>query len=258
MKNFFSCFLSVTLICLISTLICVLAHLKPAWAAPSEMVIPYPPGMVIDKEGASSAPGEINHKDSVYFKMTDFYSMASTDERVMLTHYKTYQQTTEYTCGPAAALTVLYHYGNNDYDEMSLADGMKTQGYPIGTNPRNMVNFFKSIGWQVESSLDSPVFADYDAFRIFVWKKLQEGTPIMVENVEWGGHWRVIIGYDFMGTESTLDDVLIMADSYDTCDHCQDGYVAVNGEKFFSMWFDHFMLPKKQRNQPWIAARPQK
>lgn len=224
----------------------------------NEKVIPYPPGLVIDKEGASSAPMEINHKDSLYFTTPDFYAMASTDERVMLTHYKTYQQTTEYTCGPAAALTVLCHYGNQDYDEMSLAAEMKTQGYPIGTNPRNMVNFFKKIGWQVESSLDSPAFADYNAFRGFVWQKLQESTPIMVENVEWGGHWRVIIGYDTMGTTSTLDDTLIMADPYDTCDHCQDGYVAVNGEKFFSMWFDHFMLPKKQRNQPWIVARPQK
>ena len=78
----------------------------------------------------------------------------------------------------------------------------------------------------------------------------------MVENVEWGGHWRVIIGYDDLGTGSTLDDVLIMADPYDTCDHNQDGYAANNGEKFYSMWFDHSMLPKKERYQPWIIATP--
>ena len=78
----------------------------------------------------------------------------------------------------------------------------------------------------------------------------------MVENIEWGGHWRVIIGYDSMGTDSPLDDTLIMADSYDTADHKQDGYSAVNGIKFFSMWFDHSMLPKKQRVQPWLTAHP--
>ena len=141
---------------------------------------------------------------------------------------------------------------------MSLVTEMKTKGYPIGTNPHNMVNFFKKIGWQVESSLDSLTFDDYDTFKEFVCKNLRQKTPIMVENVGWGGHWRVIIGYDTMGTAEIIDDVLIMADPYDTCDHCQDGYVVVNGEKFFSMWFDHFMLPKKQRNQPWIVARPQK
>lgn len=232
------------------------AHVTPACA--EQRVIPYPPGLVTDKEGASSAPKEINHADSIYFKMPDVYSMTSSKGRIVLPHYQTYQQTTEYTCGPAAALTVLYHYGNHDYDEMSLAKEMKTQGYPIGTNPRNMVNFFKKIGWQVESSLDSPTFADYDAFREFLWKNLRQGTPVMVENVEWGGHWRVIIGYDTMGTESPLDDVLMMADPYDTCDHCQDGYTVSNGEKFFSMWFDHFMLPEDQREQPWIIAKPQK
>ena len=133
---------------------------------------------------------------------------------------------------------------------------MKTQGYPIGTNPLNMVKFFQKIGWEVRSSLDAPGFGTYTAFKEFVQKNLSQGVPIMVENVEWGGHWRVIIGYDTLGTKSTLDDVLIMADPYDTCDHNQDGYVVQNGEKFYSMWFDHSMLPKKQRSQPWIIAQP--
>ena len=78
----------------------------------------------------------------------------------------------------------------------------------------------------------------------------------MVENVEWGGHWRVIIGYDSMGTESPLDDMLMFADPYDTCDHRQDGYTTQNAEKFFSMWFDHFILPPKEQYQPWVVAYP--
>ena len=28
-------------------------------------------------------------------------------------------QTTEYTCGPSSALTVLYYYGIRDHDEMA-------------------------------------------------------------------------------------------------------------------------------------------
>lgn len=31
---------------------------------------------------------------------------------------------------------------------------------------------------------------------------LKDNTPILVENVEWGGHWRAIIGYDTMGTDT--------------------------------------------------------
>ena len=235
----------------------VWAFLLLAPAAAQELrVVPYPPGLDTMTEGASSAPAEINHRDSMYFAMPDFYSLVSEGGLVLLPHYPTYQQTTEYTCGPAAGLTVLYYYGRHDYDEMSLAKAMKTQGYPIGTNPANMVKFFQSLGWKVESSLDSKPFPDYGSFRDFVLMHLRQGTPIMVENVEWGGHWRVIIGYDTMETDSSLDDVLILADPYDTCDHLMDGYVVQNGEKFFSMWFDHSMLPEEQRNQPWIAAMP--
>ena len=220
-------------------------------------VVPYPDDLDTKSEGASSAPNEINHNNSIYFTENDFYNMKSTDDRVILQHYPTYQQTKEYTCGPAAALTVLYYYGNKNYDEMSLATAMKTQGYPIGTNPANMVKFFESIGWNVDSSLNHKIFAKYDDFKDWVIDNLNENTPIMVENIEWGGHWRVIIGYDTMETENPLDDVLIMVDPYDTSDHNQDGYTINNSCRFFSMWFDHSMLPKKQRNQPWIIAKPQ-
>ena len=220
-------------------------------------VIPYPEGTDTQSEGASSAPANINHDFSIYFDtLTDYFELKSTKNRVMLTHYPTYQQTKENTCGPAAALTVLYYFGVQDYDEAFLAVEMKTRPYPIGTNPGDMLAFFERIGWKTQSNLTHSRFDDYNVFRDFILENLSGGVPVMVENVEWGGHWRVIIGYDTMGTESTLDDVLILADPYDTCDHKQDGYVVNNGEKFYSMWFDHSMLPEKQRDQPFITARP--
>ena len=135
---------------------------------------------------------------------------------------------------------------------------MKTQPYPIWTNPKDMLAFFEKLGWKTDSSLTHKTFEDYDSFKNFVIENLKNNVPIMVENVEWGGHWRVIIGYDDLGTGSTLDDVLIMADPYDTCDHKQDGYAVNNGEKFYSMWFDHSMLPEEQANQPFITAHPEK
>lgn len=218
-------------------------------------VIPYPEGLDTTSSGASSAPKEINHAPSCYFSENDYFTMESTKTRTMLTHYPTYQQTTEYTCGPAAALTVLAYYGNREYTEMSLAKAMKTD-HTVGTDLLSMVKFFKGIGWQVGTGFGSMPFATYEAFREFARDSLKKGNPILVENVDWGGHWRVIIGYDTMGTESPLDDILILMDPYDTCDHKQDGYVVENGEKFYSMWFDHSLLPRKQRNQPWLIASP--
>ena len=221
-------------------------------------VIPYPESLDTKSEGASSAPAEINHKGSVYFDTgTDFYEAASTDSRIILRNYPTYQQTRENTCGPAAALTVLYYYGVKDYTEESLAREMKTRPYPIGTNPKDMLAFFERIGWKTQSSINRDKrFDEYADFMKFVQDNLKAGIPIMVENVEWGGHWRVIIGYDTMNTESEADDVLIIMDPYDTSDHQQDGYCVNNGERFYYTWFDHSMLPEDQRDQPFIIAHP--
>ena len=241
---------------LLITLLIVLSLSSFAAAEPVK-IIPYPAGTDTQTEGASSAPKNINHKYSIYFDtMTDYFELQSNERRIILSHYPTYQQTKENTCGPAAALTVLYYYGNTDYTESSLAVEMKTQPYPIGTNPKDMLAFFERLDWTTDSSLTHKKFEDYDSFKNFVVENLKLGIPIMVENVEWGGHWRVIIGYDDLGTGSTLDDVLIMVDPYDTCDHKQDGYTVNNGEKFYSMWFDHSMLPKEQAEQPFIIAFP--
>ena len=209
-----------------------------------------------EDNGAADVPTEINHKNSIYFTEPDFYSMKSKGSLTILPKYPTYQQTTEFTCGPAAALTVLKYYNIYYYDEMQIAKEMKTQGYLVGTNPSNVVDFFKGIGWNVQSSLDSTPFKDYTEFKNFVIENLKLGRPIMVDNIEWGGHWRVIIGYDSMNTNSTLDDVLIFADSYDTSDHKQDGYTVGNGRRFYAMWFAHSNTPEDQRVKPYVVAYP--
>lgn len=203
----------------------------------------------------TNAPPEMNHEDSIYFAHPNFYEMTSDDDRVILTHYPTYQQTTLYTCGPACALTVLNYFGEKNFDEMTLAKEMKTHS-TRGTSPENIVNFFQKIGWQVKSSLTTAPLADYEEFRDFILRNLRLGRPIMVENVELAGHWRVIIGYDGMKTETTFDDVLIFADPYDIGDHKQDGYTIGSVARFCEMWFDHNLFPKNQRLQPWVVAYP--
>lgn len=228
--------------------------------AAESRVVPYPAGYVTTKEGASSYNGLGNVKQSPYYKALDFYHLQSTDTLTLLPHYKTYQQTTEITCGPAAALTVLVHFGNTNWQEQDIAKIMGTKP-AVGTDTKGMVAFFKSIGWEVKSSLtasnkDGSTFATIGNFRDFVIDDLKTNTPILVENIDWGGHWRVIIGYDTMGTATVADDVLIMADSYDTADHFQDGYVVTAVEKFYYMWFDAHLLPKGQQSQQWIIAKP--
>ena len=59
-----------------------------------------------------------------------------------------------------------------------------------------------------------------------------------------------------MGTDSFGDDVIILADPYDTSDHMQDGYHIVPAERFFYMWLDKKILPEDQDVQQWLIATP--
>lgn len=223
-------------------------------------VIPYPADYDTAKEGASSYSGLGNVKHSPYYTAVDFYNLPSTATLTLLPHYETYQQTTEISCGPAAALTVLTHFGDTSWQEKEIASIMGTKPV-VGTDTKGMVKFFKAIGWEVTSSLTAAnkngiSFSTEEEYRNFVIDHLKHNTPILVENIEWGGHWRVIIGYDTMGTDTSADDVLILADSYDTADHQQDGYVISPVQKFYYMWFDAHMLPQGQQIQQWIVAKP--
>lgn len=207
-----------------------------------------------DPEGATAAPADINHANSIYFPQIDFAALTSNADRIILADYPTYQQTTGYSCGSAAALTVLYHYGNRDFDEATLIRRMDSKPH-VGTSLSAMIKFFREIGWDVQSSLDT-LPLDEDEFQKFVVESLTAGKPIIVDNIEWGGHWRVIIGIDIMGTDNLYDDVLIFADPFDTSDHNQDGYCVGSLDRFFSMWFAHDLLPEAEHNQPWLIATP--
>ncbi len=83
---------------------------------------------------------------------------------------------------------------------------------------------------------------------------LNAGRPIMVEWVDWDGHWQAIIGYDNNGTPSIGDDVLIFADPYDTSDHWQDGYYFYPLERWFYMWHDRKVAAKPYQLQPYIIV----
>lgn len=209
---------------------------------------------VVDYGGAAVAPKEINHADSIYFTHPDFYNMTSTGDRIILPHYPTHQQESDFSCGPACALTVLNYFGNRDFDEATLVKCMETKPH-AGTSLSNMIKFFKELGWDIQSSLDVVPMEEED-FQKFVAENLSAGKPIIVENIEWGGHWRVIIGCDGMGTEKLCDDVLIFADPFDTSDHNQDGYAVESLERFHSIWFARDLLPEAEHNQPWLIATP--
>ena len=213
-----------------------------------------------DGGGGAAADHEGDVPASPYFKAVDVYRLKSAGSLIVLEKYRTKQQQTEYTCGPAAAYTVMEHFlGASPDDEMAIAKIMGTHpiGMPdAGTNTRGMCRYFQKKGWTVRSSLTDGSPEEYGDFRNFVVKNLKAGIPVMVENIDWGGHWRVIIGYDSMGDDVDANDVLLMADPYDTNDHCQDGYNIVPAERFFYMWFDAHLFRDGEKDRQWLTAVP--
>ena len=222
-----------------------------------EMNIPY--AADLDTEyGADSVEREGDHKDSPYFSTLDFYNMESSDTLTILHNFKTQQQTSEWSCGVSSALMIMNWYGTlGEYHEETLAQLRSNGLEPGATSLRQAVEIFDGVGgYDVYSTFDC---AD-DPWSVFTFDYIQEnlksGTPIMVGWNDWGGHWQVIIGYDTMGTEHTGDDVLLMADPFDTSDHLQDGYNVVPAERFFYMWFDSQLFSKKDQLRQWLTAKP--
>ncbi|HIY21720.1 MAG TPA: C39 family peptidase [Candidatus Flavonifractor merdigallinarum] len=202
-----------------------------------EMKIPYAVDLS-PEDGADSVERDGDHADSPYFSHPDFYNLESTDTLTILPHFKTIQQTSEWSCGVASALMVLEWYGKADsWNEENLAALRheltgELADYP-GTTLKQAMDIFDGVGgFDYITTLDyTDVYSEVTLETIQGW--LAEGKPVMVAWNDWGGHWQVIIGYDTMGTETTQDDVIIVADPYDTTDHNQDGYGIYPAERFY-------------------------
>lgn len=244
----------------------------------TERHIPRPKHYRLESEAAANA-GAGNVAASPYFPHIDFFNAKSTGALTLLEQFQTYQQTRPYSCASAVALMVLWRFGVQDTRELDIADAMAAyHGLPSETRRpvpvSDLRRYFRERGWHVSSNIEHTLplapgelakpwtltqhrsFPTEKSFGRFCRWCLRRGLPIMVENIDWGGHWRIIVGYDTLGTETTADDVLILADPHDTGDHCQDGFVVEHMEKFFATWFDAFILPDNEKLQPWLVAWP--
>ncbi|QFG00036.1 hypothetical protein PB01_15045 [Psychrobacillus glaciei] len=84
-----------------------------------------------------------DNKNSRYYKTPDFYHAKSDDQLLIIENFKTFQQTTEWSCGPATSLMVANHFGVTDLTEMDIAEKMKamTDLDTPGAKPGSANNF---------------------------------------------------------------------------------------------------------------------
>ena len=175
----------------------------------------------------------------------------------ILSAFQTYQQTTEYTCGAASALMVLNWFGQKQYHEKAVAGLLETHTTK-GSSVENIADLFDLIGWNVEchASADRKFQTVEDAERAII-QYIDRGIPVMVDWVDWAGHWQVLIGIDTCGTDTPYDDVLIFADPYDITDHYQDGYYIFPLSRFYGMWREGPCAEKENPyRQPFVVAHP--
>lgn len=233
-------------------------------------------GVSVDGNAETSAPekhvlnadaegvGKGDHTDSIYFTMNDYYNMESSDTRIMISHFETYEQIESYTCGPSSAYMVLNYFDKEEaakWSEISIAEACGSTGGGIGTSAEQIANFFKNdLGWHAEyyMSHDKKFSSLQDFIENFIKWELSDGHPIMVDWCISSGHWTTIIGYDDMGTASYEDDVLIMGDSGDAGDHYQDGYMVFGAQRFFRMWKESTPFDGEEvYKQQYVIAYPE-
>lgn len=181
--------------------------------------------------------------------MSDFYVL---DFRVnfprqglTMLNVSSYQQTTEYTCGPASVISLLLYFGMSG-DEMTIATEMGTS--PLcGTTPDQMTDWLSTHGftasWHENGNLDT------------INARLKKNIPLLVEWSDWGGHWVMVCGYDTRNTADPMDDVIIFADPYDRHDDNQDGFTWFNAQRFYYMWYDALLFGRLIK-QAYIDAIP--
>ena len=259
-KRILLCLLGVLLIVV---LLCSALAMQPgktaASAAPAlhSITVPEDYPTAQDEDGADAFAGAMDHADSAYYAIHDFYNAVSEGDLHILPRFETYQQTTEYTCGAAAALMVLHWYGTDGYDEMQIGEMVEIDPEK-GTSVEGLGAMFEALGWKVELHADTEYyFADEYEWRDFIIEHIDAGIPIMIDWTDWGGHWQVVIGVDECATEDPYDDVMILADPYDITDHYQDGYYTYPLGRFFYMWFEGPCAAKEEPYvQPFVVAIP--
>ncbi|MDR1361313.1 MAG: C39 family peptidase [Rickettsiales bacterium] len=206
--------------------------------------------------------GASQHRSSRYYKRHDYYNMKSNDELTILPHFKTFQQTSNTSCGAASVLMVLDYYNRlDDWDEKNLEELVKLPSngkVPGSKSLRNIIEMFKGVGrFDIYSTFDAGKNVDEVFTLKFIRETLAAGNPIIIGWNDFGGHWQVIIGYDTMGTETELDDVLIVADPYDVTDHWQDGYGIYPAIRFIYNFDFYNLFPEKELpHKTFLIAKP--
>lgn len=235
-------------------------------------------GSLSEKKYGKGAPlnGEYDVEDSAYYTVNnDYYNMTSTEERVIVPKFASYQQTMQDSSGLACLLMVLNYAGQDvqkKYNELALLKKYEevngAQVYGNGTTEKGLVKLVESLGLGWTATKEDPSFAISDTnMKAFFSDCIKEGKFVLVRYQSPVGYgWKVVIGYDDLGNvkrtttgeeyEAFNDDVIIFAEPYDGFDHCQDGYATERAQDFFVWWCQMEMDCKINEKYSYVVIDP--
>lgn len=190
----------------------------------------------LELESEVMSSENLNHINSPYYTMNDFYNMKSTWSLRILSNYHVIQQTEDYSCWCASLLWALNYYWIEGYDEIGLCDLIWAS--ELTWTSIEWINSFLDSIWlnHFYHGAKDLFFFSPEHFEEYLLVKLDSWYVTLVNWLDYWWHRQAIIWLDTMGTEDVYDDVLIMADSLDETDHHQDGYFIVPFARFFYMW----------------------
>lgn len=143
-------------------------------ASSKTMPITIPGADLAEGAGANAYANGGDHDDSPYWHHPDFYWLESDDQLTIISEYATFQQTTEWSCGPASILMAFHHYGIKGYTEWDIAVGSRTsvtedtpdaepgsanKYYEYGASVKKLHQFLETVP-EVEI-VDTSYVADY-------------------------------------------------------------------------------------------------
>ncbi len=212
--------------------------------------------LMLQADGTAAAKGEKNSefKERIgWFPRIEPEKLAVKKGVYFIKGLRGYQQTTDYTCGPAVLMEISRYYriGAIKPDastEMRIAREAGTRSFEVlkkggkpGTTPDEMKKWLEGHGFRARLTYEDR--GDGSALKMLK-ENIVKGTPVIVEWSDLGGHWVIAVGYDTRDNDDPWDDILIFADSFDRYDDYRDGYTFVNANRFYWSWYDALYFGK--------------
>jgi predicted double-glycine peptidase len=170
----------------------------------------------------------------------NFYEMKPSNHFISL-GVNGYQQTENWTCGPSAVMSLMNWYGKLSNEEMNHETEIKI-AKNIGTTDTYGTRAADMAKWLNENGFDATVKTDGTVENLI--ESLKNKHPVIIEWVDWGGHWVVLTGcYEKTAGKVSIGDTFFFADPathwISPKNENPNGISSFATDRFNEMWFDY-------------------